>query len=160
MEEHAEQMSNTVRVLAYLLKEGRVDPDKELELYFASNPSPESGAVKKTSTALQQKIDKHEFTDESFDIGASLGNIVTHVLKKDTPCNIYVLTNGHWGSSVPGDLCGVDRPINRLVNAVEEAGLEDNWFGVQFIRFYGRQNPHDDIGKQRLDFLDKEVGKM
>ena len=54
-------------------------------------------------------------------------------------------------------LCGVDKPIRRLIRETREKNKGKNRVGVQFIRFPPPRE-HIDIGKRRLKILDDEPG--
>ncbi|KAF4912226.1 Serine/threonine-protein kinase [Colletotrichum fructicola] len=155
MESSREQLGRTLRVLSKLLKKGQVDPDKEFELYFAS-----TGECKKArhSTDLQSFISTHSFSNPRCEMHAILDQVATKVIKEDQMVSIYVLTNGHWNPQDYKSLCGVDKPIERLVRHIVNGNKQDNWAIVQFIGFHSSShNDADQCGKARMRYLDNDL---
>jgi len=159
MKRHKEQMGKTVRVLAHLLKVGKVDPNKKMELYYTCERGQQ---VEKNSSEFQKKIEGHTFSDGPCNIFQAFGEIATEILQSNGNGNrvsIYILTNGRWNAAPdrPDDLCKVDRVIKRFLTAIENGGKESNHVGIQFIRFYKADNPKDEAGLARLRFLDDNL---
>nr|XP_036589064.1 uncharacterized protein CTRU02_01111 [Colletotrichum truncatum]KAF6800706.1 hypothetical protein CTRU02_01111 [Colletotrichum truncatum] len=153
---HRPTVAKACRVLSYVLKLGRVDPDATFELYFTSSKKPESST---RSSDLQRAIETSVFSDDQCDMASSLDLLVSRVIKNPKPVSIYVLTNGHWNLDSNDRFCGVDRPIRRLVQYIAQRNMQRNWAGVQFVRFYDQQTPSqdDETGKKRLKALDDEL---
>ncbi|KAF4828883.1 Serine/threonine-protein kinase Nek7 [Colletotrichum tropicale] len=155
MESYREQLGRTLRVLSKLLKKGQVDPDKEFELYLAS-----TGECKKArhSTDLQSAISTHDFSAPRCEMYAILDQVATKVIKEDQLVSIYVLTNGHWNLQDSRSLCGVDKPIERLVKHIVDGNKQANWAIVQFIGFHSSSpNDDDQCGKARMRYLDNDL---
>lgn len=152
-------MGKTVRVLAWLTKLGKVDPNKNIDLYFVG--SPDKKRTVRDSKPLQEAIEKHEYSRDDTQISSGLNDIIDLVLRGGNPVSIYVLTDGRWNHSSPGtenDLCQVDKVVERLVIDVKNKNKNSNWVGIQFIRFFGKfQNPQDEVGRKRLEYLDDEL---
>ncbi|KAK1833928.1 kinase-like domain-containing protein [Podospora conica] len=166
MAPHREYMARTVRVLAYLLKHGKVDPDRRIELFF-SRSTKQVGSLK--SSSFERAIETHQFAPGPCGIAERLDEIATRVLE-DRGANggrhgasVYVLTNGRWDArpGCPEDPCGVDHVVGRFVDAVRRGGRQANYVGIQFVRFYDSK-PHteDAHGEARLRYLDDELGKQ
>lgn len=165
---HSYQMSKTVRVLARLLKEGGVDPDKKMSLYFlcASDKLEFKNAKDefhfKNSKDLQEAVIRRKFSKGPCDIRTELDQIVSNNILTGTsanPVSIYVLTNGRWNAN-PGDerdLCRVEGIIQKILSNNKAYSRQSNHFGFQFIRFYDSKDAEDKIGKRRLDYLDDSL---
>ncbi|KAI3531707.1 serine/threonine protein kinase [Colletotrichum abscissum] len=88
----------------------------------------------------------------------SLDELVSKAIQNKKPVSIYVLTNGHWNLKNRDNFCGVDGPIKRLVTHVRRTNEQQNWIGVQFIRFFDdNENPDDKLGETRLKALDDDL---
>lgn len=157
MERHRDQMGKTVRVLAYLLKKEKVDPNK-MELFYTCNKEPYVGVE---SSGFQKHIDDHVFSDGPCDIFEAFDEIATEILKNSgNRVSIYILTNGRWNAEpgTPDDLCGVDHVIARFLKEIQkDPRKQSNHVGVQFIRFYQARNEEDDHGEARLRYLDDNL---
>jgi hypothetical protein len=147
-----EQMGRTVRVLARLLKSGKVD--KEMELYYTSPPDT---YVNTKAAKIQANINKCVFSSEDCDMFSCLDDVVTQALKRDKPVSIYVLTNGRWNAKSEDDLCKVDLIIRRILISIQNNGEQGNKLGIQFLRFYNNDAREDAVAKKRLDRLDDEL---
>ncbi|KAH8671559.1 hypothetical protein BX600DRAFT_496234 [Xylariales sp. PMI_506] len=166
MERHRPAMARTVRSIAWLTKTGGVDPDKQIELYYASVPSREFGCTSVTSTALEESISRHRFPERTeCEMATCLDNLITPMLPDSRapspqPISLYVLTNGWWDTSSPKGVCDVDRVIEKfLENLRPFRSLPNNWLGIQFIRYCDAYYPQplDEIGQERLRWLDDEL---
>ncbi|KAK0651080.1 hypothetical protein B0T16DRAFT_403139 [Cercophora newfieldiana] len=162
MKAHRDEMCRTIRVLAYLLKYGEVDPDKKIELFYTWSTERTSGVK---STLFEKAIKNHVFAKEPREMTVQFDAIASLVLNRkdnNNGASIYILTNGRWNAppNSPEDLCGVDGVIERLVDSIRKNGREANYVGIQFIRFYDSTHPEDDHGKTRLRYLDEELGKQ
>jgi hypothetical protein len=164
MEAHQKGMAITVRVLAYLIKKGVVDPDKQIELYYASAPFKQNACVDSKSTSLQKSIENHKFDYGVCDMSTALDAIATQIIPSQAapnpkPVSLYILTNGRWNGKLPDDLCKVDEAIEKILNALSPyPHLQKNWLGIQFIRFYESRSEEDVTGKRRLKFFDEKLG--
>jgi len=161
MERYRKQLGKTVRVLAHLLKVGKIDPNKEMELYYTCKKGKQ---VEKNSSEFQKKIEAHTFSDRPCNIFQAFGEIATEILRSSANGNrvsIYILTNGRWNAAPnsPDDLCGVDHVIKRFLDEIVRGGRESNHIGIQFIRFYKLDNPKDKAGLARLQFLDDNLAE-
>lgn len=156
MATHREQVARTCRVLTKLLKRGQVDPDKEFELFFASEGTP---IRERNGTDLQLAVQKQSFTNLRCEMHTILDQVASRVIEEEQPVSIYVLTNGHWDIRNPESICDVDKPIARLVKHIVDKNKQSNWAMVQFIGFY-RHSPSkaDRYGKARLKRLDNDLG--
>lgn len=161
-------MGKTVRVLARLLKEGGVDPDKKMNIYFMCTSdkslfkkAKDDFSFKKAKD-LQEAIAKRKFSQGPCDVGTELDQIVSEILAatSNNPVSIYVLTNGRWNAN-PGDgkdLCGLEGIIAKILRSNKARDRQNNHFGFQFIRFYDhRPDVEDALGKERLDYLDNSL---
>lgn len=155
---HSYQMSKTVRALARLLKEGGVDPDKKMSLYFTSTFDEFSF---KNAKDLQDAVTKRVFSNGTCNIGTYLDEIISGVLDGTNPVSIYVLTNGHWNAKPEDeeDLCGLQGIIERILTSNKKNARQSNHVGFQFIRFYQHKqhDPEDIVAKKRLDYLDNSL---
>jgi len=157
MKRHQDQLGKTVRVLAHLLKKGKVDPNKTMELYYICKTE---HLIAVDSSDFQENIDAHIFSDGACNIFQRLDQIATEILKNNgNRVSIYILTNGRWNAQGQDDLCGVDRVIKRLLNDVKKGDKESNHVAVQFIRFYQANSPEDDEGRARLEYLDDNLAE-
>ncbi|KAK1731648.1 uncharacterized protein BDZ83DRAFT_167776 [Colletotrichum acutatum] len=155
MEPHQKKVATSCQVLSYLLKKGGVDPNSTFEVYFTSSKPPLQS--NKTSE-LKQSIEGMAFREEQCNMGPSLDGVVSKAIQNKKPVSIYVLTNGHWNLRNQESFCGVDGPIKRLVTHVQRTNEQQNWIGVQFIRFF--QDPvtaADKLGETRLKALDDDL---
>lgn len=152
---HREQVARTCRVLTKLLKRGHVDPDKEFELFFASEGSP---MREKNGTDLQIAVQRQSFTNPRCEMHTILDQVASRVIEEEQPVSIYVLTNGHWDIRNPESICNVDKPISRLVKHIIKKNKQSNWAMVQFIGFFkDPPNEADEHGRARLKYLDNSL---
>lgn len=157
MGRHSIQMGKTVRVLARLLKEGGVDPDKKMSLYFTCTFEQFSF---KNAKDLEVAVNKRVFSMGPCDIGTQLDEIVSDILTgtSTNPVSIYVLTNGRWNANPEDekDICGLEGIIGRILTSNKNHARQSNHVGFQFIRFYQHKqhDPEDIVAKKRLDYLD------
>ncbi|KAF4842412.1 PR5-like receptor kinase [Colletotrichum siamense] len=152
MKHHQEQAARTCRVLGKLLKKGEVDNDGQFELYFASK-----GTCNKVrdSTELQRLVDASPFSSPRCEMRTILDQVATKVIRENQMVSIYVLTNGHWNLQDPRDLCGVEKPIERIVKHMVKKDHQGNWAMIQFVGFYrDLHSEADRYGKARLKYLD------
>ncbi|KAF5489141.1 Serine/threonine-protein kinase chk1 [Colletotrichum siamense] len=152
---HREQVARTCRVLTKLLKRGHVDPDKEFELFFASEGNP---IREKNGTDLQLAVQRQSFTNHRCEMHTILDQVASRVIEEEQPVSIYVLTNGHWDIRTPKSICNVEKPIVRLVKHIVDNNKQSNWAMVQFISFF-RDPPieADEHGRARLKYLDNDL---
>ncbi|KAK5655745.1 hypothetical protein OQA88_5282 [Cercophora sp. LCS_1] len=159
MARHQDQIGKTVRVLAYLLKKGEVDPDK-MEIFFACK---KVRVARAESSAFQGLIDEHTFSGGPCNISEVFDDIATEILKhSNNRITIYILTNGRWNAPPrkPHALCGVDKVIQRFLNVIKKDDFkQSNHIGVQFIRFYNPNSLEDRDGRTRLQHLDDDLSQ-
>lgn len=155
MEPHQKKVAASCQVLSYVLKKGEVDPNATFEVYFTSSHPP----LQSTRTSeLKDNIEKMLFHEDQCNMAPSLDELVSKAIQNRKPVSIYVLTNGHWNLKNRENFCGVDGPIKRLVTHVRRTNEQQNWIGVQFIRFFdGNENPDDKLGETRLKALDDDL---
>ncbi|OHE99731.1 serine/threonine protein kinase [Colletotrichum orchidophilum] len=152
---HKKKVATSCQVLSYLLKKGGVDPNATFEVYFTSSCHP----IQSTRTSkLKESIENMDFLEEQCNMGPSLDEVVSKAIVNPKPVSIYVLTNGHWNLRNQDNFCGVDGPIRRLVTHLKQANAQQNWIGVQFIRFFlDPATAADRIGETRLKALDDDL---
>lgn len=137
--------------------------DDGMDVYFPSSES-EAPLNSKKVTPLMQSLFGHP-TRNTSDIGSKLESLVTDYIDKIEgrfpktsrlsirkpilkPLNVYVLTDGIWDSK-----SDAEKPITRLVNALEDHQRVQKQVGIQFI-FFG----NDEQARQRLQRLDSDLG--
>ncbi|KXH57866.1 serine/threonine protein kinase [Colletotrichum salicis] len=152
---HRQKVATSCQVLSYLLKKGEVDPNATFEVYFTSSHPP----LQSTRTSeLKDNIERLVFHEDQCNMAPSLDELVSKAIQNKKPVSIYVLTNGHWNLKNQESFCGVEGPIKRLVTHVRQTNEQQNWIGVQFIRFFHSQaNPDDKLGETRLKALDDDL---
>lgn len=155
MKDHAPVVKKTFLSLSWLAK--RLDPDK-LELSFASTPHHVIKAKK--THKLFKHVSRRKYQGDQTLMEKNFGTLVDNFLIPRLPwkvfgfdCNpwsrkrqmsVYIFTDGNWGSDP-----GVERPLQRLMNAIQKRDLDRNHISLHFIRFGSLP-----IGKKYLDFLD------
>ncbi|KAK3367594.1 hypothetical protein B0H63DRAFT_515424 [Podospora didyma] len=156
MSRHRDPMGKTVRVLSKVLKEGKVDPNKNFDLYYTCSNDTFSH---KNATNLQNHVDAHAFSDWPCDIYTRLDLIMKKVLEGPNPVSIYILTNGRWNANPedPNDVCDLDKLIKKILLDNEEKRRLSNHIGIQFIRFYKANDKEDKMGRKRLEYLDDHL---
>ncbi|KAK6085916.1 hypothetical protein SCUP234_02823 [Seiridium cupressi] len=168
MQSHLDFVARTVKALAYLSKE--LDPDG-IEVACTSNP--------RKIVRCRSSTQADDFVRENFRTGhesdcnieMALETIVDPIkqklmkrsshwshlapFQKSTlrPVSIYVLTDGHWDESA-GGICGADKPIESLINAMRQGRVGRTQASLQFVRF-----GDDPRRMRRLDLLDDELGE-
>jgi hypothetical protein len=164
MNDFQDPMAMTVRVLAYLIKKGDVDPDRSIELYFASQIGKKTESS--NSKPLEDAVKAWRFHDTVCEMGNALEDLLLSLLPDDTtpspkPISVYVLTNGLWSNDDPVSLCGVDEAIENILLRLDKssAQLGKRWLGIQFIGFFDK-GPSAELGRRRLKFLDDKLGKL
>lgn len=151
----------TVRVLSYLIKKGDVDPDRNIELYFASQIGrPIEG---QNSKPLEAAVKDWRFDAAECEMGTVLEDLFPKILPNGStsspkPVSIYVLTNGLWSDQKPASLCRVDEAIEKALVHLDKNNtqLSRRWLGIQFLGFFD-QEPSAEIGRRRLRFLDDKL---
>lgn len=125
----------TVRVLAYLIKKGDVDPDRNIELYFASQIGRK--IEKQNSKPLEAEIKEWRFDAAECEMGTVLEDLFPKILPNGStsspkPVSIYVLTNGLWSDQKPTSLCRVDEAIEKALVHPDKnnAQLSRRWLGI------------------------------
>ncbi|KAH8889148.1 hypothetical protein GQ53DRAFT_843190 [Thozetella sp. PMI_491] len=155
MEQHRDQVGKTCRVLSYMAKRAKVN--NAFELYYTVDVKTVEFS---TTEPIQHSIDMHQFSQTRYSPARTLDAIISTVLRRSRPVSIYVLTNGEWDSDLETDLCSVNKTIMRLVKHIADKNKEENWAGIQFIRFYNPNSPDgSQLGKARLQYLDDELPK-
>jgi hypothetical protein len=159
-------VAKTVRVLAYLIKKGDVDPNRSIELRFATLP----GQPKESpnSKPLEDAINDWPFDDQVCEMGRALESLLLSILPKrfipePKPVSVYVLTNALWSDENPTSLCGVDEAIEKALRQLDNsnAQLNTKWLGIQFIGFFNRKSEAEStMGRRRLQFLDDKLGDL
>ena len=163
MEAHRLDLARTVRVLTYLIKHGKVDPDRKTELFYTCSMDRVTGIH---SSKFERAVMDHHFSDGPCHISNRFDQIVSGIQNRRESSNgasIYVLTNARWDAkpNSPRNLCGVGDGVERLVNTIKQQNRESNYVGVQFIRFYDRRpNQEDEHGEARLKYLDDTLGDL
>ncbi|KAK9425369.1 putative Kinase-like domain-containing protein [Seiridium unicorne] len=166
---HREELRRAFTALSYLAK--LIDRDG-IELIFASNPRK---IWKKSKTKELLKIlEGHEFVQESGMMEDKLGELLDHKISDRLPLtfrkhqipiskkkevSIFILTDACWDNDLAElpNAAGVKAPIERLMNKIENKGLNRTQVMIQFIRFGDSEN-----GKRYLDLLDdfgQETGR-
>ncbi|KAK6065260.1 tein kinase 4-like protein [Seiridium cupressi] len=166
---HREELRRAFTALSYLAK--LIDRDG-IELIFASNPRK---IWKKSKTKELLKIlESHEFVQESGMMEDKLGELLDHKISDRLPLtfrkhqipiskkkevSIFILTDACWDNDLAElpNAAGVKAPIERLMNKIENKGLNRTQVMIQFIRFGDSEN-----GKRYLDLLDdfgQETGR-
>ncbi|KAK9770031.1 putative Kinase-like domain-containing protein [Seiridium cardinale] len=158
---YREELLRAFTALSYLAK--LIDQDG-IELIFASNPRK---IWKKSKTKELLKIlESHEFVQESGMMEDKLGELLDHKISERLPLtfrkhqipiskkkevSIFILTDACWDNDIPElpNAAGVKAPIERLMNKIENKGLNRTQVMIQFIRFGDNEN-----GKRYLDLLD------
>jgi len=74
-----QDLGRTVRVLAYLIKHGKVDPDKKIELFYTCSMDQKAGI---DSSDFEKDIESHHFSDGQCSIGERFGEIVSQILNR------------------------------------------------------------------------------
>ncbi|ETS76605.1 hypothetical protein PFICI_11992 [Pestalotiopsis fici W106-1] len=159
-------IAKTVRVLAYLIKKGDVDPDRSIELRFASQIGDKKQNAK--STPLEDAINDWPFEDSVCEMGTALEALLLDLLPKryaadPKPVSVYVLTNALWSDKTPTSLCGVDEAIEKALRHLDNVNVElgKKWLGIQFIGFFNNKpSSENTIGRRRLEFLDDKLGEL
>ena len=161
MRQHWGEVKDVFKALAYLVKS--MDPDG-IDLRFAN--SCRHNDRSKHRAPLIKSFQKVQPSGQS-QMGIALSNILpsyyqsphqnqtskrlslsSRVVEKP-PVNIYILTDGVW---TPGQHCVsvIQDHVTALVKHLVATGRLQH-VGIQFIRF-----GNDEVGKQRLDFLDND----
>lgn len=172
MQEEKKEVLKVVKALSYLLK--KLDRDG-IEVACTSSP----GNMKRYNSATDiERFISNEFHsghDTDCNIEHALNVVVDKVKNKylrqsrsfrlsrigTFPSNssttdgisIFVFTNGQWDSSETGR-CGADQSIRRLITEMETRNASRTQICFQFIRF-----GNSETGRQRLRFLDDDLGK-
>ncbi|KAK6209301.1 hypothetical protein LQW54_006406 [Pestalotiopsis sp. IQ-011] len=164
MSDFQDPVAMTVRVLAYLIKKGDVDPDRNIELYFASQIGQK--IENQNSKPLEAEVKDWRFDAAECEMGTVLEDLFPKILPNGStsspkPVSIYVLTNGLWSYQKPTSLCRVDEAIEKALVHLDEnnAQLRRRWLGIQFIGFFDKE-PSAEIGRRRLKFLDDKLCDM
>jgi serine/threonine protein kinase len=157
MGEHRDEVELYFRNLAFIAK--RLDGN-EVELFLASNPtvSHKSKKTRELTKILQKSTYDHDpqmmetCLDEFADVihkrlSPSLGrNILNGFQQK--PLSIFVCTDGRWAKD-EDKAAGVQRPVQRLAEKVQQLKLGRTRVMLQFLRFGDDEN-----GCRYLKYLD------
>ncbi|KAM5348638.1 hypothetical protein ACJ41O_008462 [Fusarium nematophilum] len=157
MKEHLDEVHDKFTSLSYLAKQ--VDTDG-IEISFSSDAS--KTCKKKETTKLLKLLDKQSWNHLNFE--HSLSNFIDKVVlprleplergflgmkpPETKPLGILVLTDGRWGEGHPG-AAGMERPMQRLIDAIKKKKLSRTQVAFQFLRF-----GDDRDGIRYLSFLD------
>lgn len=157
---YKEKVREALLAYAYITK--LIDTNG-IEASFASDP----GNLRPyaTTSKLMNDFDKKDWTDGSFE--DRLSNFIDDCIIPKLPAiwkkgpfrpkrlSIIVLTDGRWGSGTL-QANGVERPISKLINKMNEPGVQASrtQVSIQFMRF-----GEDDDGIRNLDVLD-HLGKI
>jgi hypothetical protein len=151
MAEHRDQVTETLRVYAYMAK--LIDTNG-IDAGFSNQAKPRPFG---TTTALLKALKKQRWNSAVFE--NSFGTFINSVIKnlpsrfqvpglEAKQQSIFVLTDGRWGTDEIG-ACGVETPVLRLIKAMKDKNLDRTHVAIQFIRFGA-----DEQGMRRLDLLD------
>lgn len=162
---HWSQVIDAVKALGYLVK--HADPDG-VELFFTSAPTKPKKSGGREISSIVRWVDEHERTRPGgpCNMESRLGPILEHVKSGLTKAprflqqtnrlgtNVYVLTDAIWEGG-PDVQCGVEEPIKDLSRTMQVLGKTRTTVALQFIQF-----GDDALGKERLRYLDEELGKQ
>ncbi|OAQ62921.1 kinase domain-containing protein [Pochonia chlamydosporia 170] len=163
MRSYRKELLDVFLTLSYMAKP--MDPNR-IELIFASQPSivHKPFPLPSVLDSLKNRPLREAFKNCQFDLvdgfmEQSLGQVVDKIIREKLvlrpngslapPVSLFVFTDGRWGKN--GDLpCGVEMPIQKLMNSTRRYGGGRTQMMVQFVRFGDDEN-----GMQYLDYLDK-----
>ncbi|KAI1102225.1 hypothetical protein F4804DRAFT_343428 [Jackrogersella minutella] len=160
MKEHEKSIKE---VFPALLDVTRKLEGHKVELSFASGPKrPYS---RRRSKKLIKLVGRQEYRQVPDLMESCFGRLVDNVIIPHLPMRIlgmnikilarkptsvYVFTDGNWGGDEEEAACGVERPIARLTQELEERGLDRNHISFHFVRFGDDAN-----GRKHLNYLDR-----
>lgn len=162
---HWNEVIDAVKALGYLVK--HADPDG-VELFVTSGSAKLKKSGTKEISTVVRSLAQHERTPLGgpCNMESSLGPILEHVksnLAKGPGflqqtnrrgINVYILTDAIWEGG-PDVQCGVEEPIKDLSRTMKALGKTRTTVALQFIQF-----GDDALGKERLRYLDEELGKQ
>lgn len=157
MKPHRDRVNTAFMALSYVAK--RLDPNK-LELCFSSKP--EDVKCTRRTSKLAKIIFTRKYKAIPTLMEKNFGLLVKNIIKRlpyrilgfninplaRKPLSIYIFTDGNWGISAKA--CGVENPLQRLMNEIKERHLPRDQVSLHFVRF-----GELDDGKRHLEFLDK-----
>lgn len=138
--------------------------DDGVDVYFTSDPNKSFKEKSWISTEKYiEKIEKRELTPEPCPMEKCLSERfreIKQVIERDRakarPTSLFVLSNGNWAPNDADNACGVAILIQDLVKKLTSSEMDRFQVSLQFVRF----NPNaDDIGTQRLAYLDDDIVK-
>lgn len=155
------------RALACIAK--RLDPDR-VELAFASRPRKVHRA--RRTTRLLRLVARCEYKGDGHLMENRLGELIDGAIIPRLPYKIlgrnvnpwarkqvslYVFTDGDWGDAANcGDACGVERPIQRLIEELKKRRLDRTQVSLHFVMFGDKANGRKHL--ERLDEFGREDG--
>jgi serine/threonine protein kinase len=157
MNKMSPEILKAFETMSYLAKS--IDPDA-LELSFASKPTK---LIRNTATTpLVNALSSHQYSTQSTLMEQSMDQYVDNVLMPRLAnwlrgrtslvpaklISVFVFTDGAWGQNRE-KAAGVQKPITRLMNLIEERKLSRTQVMIQFVRF-----GNDSDGHRYLNYLD------
>jgi hypothetical protein len=161
MQAETETIADGFRALACIAK--RLDPN-QVELAFASHPKKVYKA--KRTRRLHQLVARCLYKGEGHLMENRLGELIDSKIIPRLPykilgvnvipwarkkVSVYVFTDGDWGDATnSGDACGVQRPVQRLIDELKKRRLDRTQVSLHFVRFGDKEN-----GRKHLERLDE-----
>lgn len=157
MREHYDHIRQALRTYAYITK---LIDDDGIEVVYASRPRKLRRYT--NTTRLLQDFDKQEWKQSTYE--AKLSDFIGNRIMKRLPAwwkisylrpkslSIFYFTDGIWGER-DGTACGVENPIQKLIDKMVRKDIDRTEVSVQLVRF-----GDDESGKRRLRILD-DLGK-
>jgi len=149
------------RALACIAK--RLDPNR-IELAFASRPRKVHRA--RRTTHLLRLVERCPYKGDGHLMENRLGELIDGTIVPRLPYKIlgrnvnwlarkqvslYVFTDGDWGDAAnSGDACGVERPVQRLIEELRKRRLDRTQVSLHFVMFGDKAN-----GRKHLERLDE-----